>query len=203
MRSAPPISSRRTRSRTSDGRRDDAEPEVVRQPDVVGEADDVAAAPRRRDERAGALHPRPLDARRVAIASRSATSTKARNVPTSRVLVKPAWTVTRALRTDRNASWAPAVVVPGTPAVWTSPTRWLWVSMSPGRTVRPAEVDHLGVVRHAVVGPGDRLDPRVAHEERPRPDELAGLDVQQARRRGWRAGGSASANGAGLGIAES
>ena len=65
MRSAPPISSRRTRSRTSAGERDDAEAEVLGQPDVVGEADDVAAAPRRGDERAGALHPRALDVARV------------------------------------------------------------------------------------------------------------------------------------------
>ena len=39
----------------------DAEPEVFRQADVVGESDDVAATPRRGDERARALHPRPID----------------------------------------------------------------------------------------------------------------------------------------------
>ena len=44
------------------GRRgDDAEPEVLGQPDVVRQADDVAAAPGRGDERAGALHPRALE----------------------------------------------------------------------------------------------------------------------------------------------
>src|SRR4051794_12631762 len=38
-------------------RPNDAEPELRREADVLGETDDVAAAPRRGDERAGALHP--------------------------------------------------------------------------------------------------------------------------------------------------
>ncbi len=42
----------------------------------------------------------------ASIASRSATSTKARNVPTSRTVVKPASTVSRALRTPDIASCA-------------------------------------------------------------------------------------------------
>src|SRR5579863_8042222 len=41
------------------------------------------------------------------IASRSATSTKARNVPTSRTVVKPASRVSRAVRAPESASWAP------------------------------------------------------------------------------------------------
>ena len=41
------------------------------------------------------------------IASRNATSTKARSVPTSRTVVKPASRVFRALRTPDSASWAP------------------------------------------------------------------------------------------------
>ena len=61
IRSAPPMSSRRTRSRTSST--------VVTTPNrrssgsrmSLGQADDVAAAPRRGDERPGALHPRADD----------------------------------------------------------------------------------------------------------------------------------------------
>jgi hypothetical protein len=40
------------------------------------------------------------------MASRRATSTNARKVPTSRTLVKPASTVARALATPLSASWA-------------------------------------------------------------------------------------------------
>ena len=46
----------------------------------------------------------------ASMASRSATSTNARNVPTSRTVVKPASSVSRALRAPDSASWAPVLV---------------------------------------------------------------------------------------------
>jgi hypothetical protein len=112
----------------------DAELQVVGQPDVAGEADDVAAAPRRGDEGAGALHPRADD---VAAIDRvaQAQSVKARNGPRSRTVVNPASIVCRAWRTPIRTSSAAEVVVAGTSAVWTSPTRWVWRSIRPGRTV--------------------------------------------------------------------
>ena len=92
--------------------------------------------------------------------------------------------------------------MPGTPAVCTSPTRWLWVSIRPGQDGEAAEVDDFGVVGRPVVRSRDGLDPRVAHEEGPRADEPPGLDVQKFPARIAR-GRVVSANGAGLGIVES
>ena len=203
MRSAPPMSRRRTRSRTSSGVVTTPKRRSVGQRDVVREPDDVAAAPRCGDERAGALHPRSLRAR-PRRSCRAAHSPRTRGTcPRSRTVVKPASSVTRALRTRRSASCAAEVVVAGTPAVWTSPTRWLWVSMNPGRTVRSPRSTTRASSGTPSPGSGDRLDARVAHEERARSEESRRTRRPAGGRRGWRGCPDASEKGAGFVIAES
>ena len=59
------------------------------------------------------------------MASRNATSTNARNVPTSRTVVNPARSVARAFRTPLIASWAAEASTAGMPAYSISPTWWL------------------------------------------------------------------------------
>ena len=201
MRSAPPISSRRTRSRTSAGRRDDAEPEVVRQPDVVGQPDDVAAAPRRRDERARALHPRPLE-----LAARDRVPQRDVDERAERADVAGG----REARLDRDPGVAHGQErVLGRRGRRARHARRLDLADEvavgvdePGQDGEAAEVDDLGVVGRPVVGTGDRLDPGVPDEERPRPDEPARLDVEEVpgpdRERAGRVG-----EGGGLGIVES
>ena len=71
------------------------------------------------------------------MASRRATSTNARKVPTSRTVVNPASTVARALPTPLSASWAALRSIAGIPDPWTSPTRWVWQSIRPGSSVCP------------------------------------------------------------------
>ncbi len=148
MRSAPPIISRRTRSRTSAG--------DVTTPNRRSSGSRMSCArPTTSPPPQGAVMNAPAHCIRgpsaspPLIASRSAQSTNARNGPRSRTVVNPASTVTRAWRTPISASWAAEVVAPGTPAVWTSPMRWLWVSMSPGSDGEPGEVDDPRVRRAA------------------------------------------------------
>ena len=157
---------------------DDAEPEVVGQR-MSGARPTTSPPPQGTVMKAPAHCIRGPSSSPASIVSRSAQSTKARNAPRSRTVVKPAWRVTRALRTESSASCAPVVVVAGTPAVWTSPTRWLWVSMSPGRTVRP-DRSMTGVPSgRPSLGTEHSLDPRVAHEEDAVGHRLAALDVEE------------------------
>ena len=114
------------------------------------------------------------------IVSRSAQSTKARNGPRSRTVVKPASTVTRALRTLRSASWAPEVVRGGDARGLHLADEVAVGVDEPGQDGEAAEVDDRRAVGHAVARGRDRLDARVADEEDAVRGRLAGLDVQQA-----------------------
>ncbi len=118
------------------------------------------------------------------IASRSATSTKAQNVPTSRTVVNPARRVSRALRTPLIASCAGLTSIAGIPAYSISPTRWAWQSMSPGTTQSPSTASGRGVVGCRIVGPEDRLDPLAGDEDPPvvQPPALDDVEEMRARR---------------------
>ena len=95
-------------------------------------------------------------------------------------MVNPASTVSRAWATPSSASWAAEVVVAGTPAVWTSPMRWLWVSMRPGRTVRPPRSRPRAPSGTPSSGPAIAVDAAVADEDGPLADQRTGFDVEQA-----------------------
>src|SRR5215217_5563243 len=101
------------------------------------------------------------------MASRRATSTNARKVPTSRTVVNPASTVARALATPLSASWAALRSITGIPDPWSSPTRWVWQSISPGSRVWPG--------RSIVVAPSGRGAPgsRTASIRSPRTSTTA------------------------------
>ena len=134
MRSAPPISRRRTRSRTSST--DRTTPNRRSSGSLMSRARPTTSPPPH-----GAVMKAPAHCIRgprtspASIASRSAQSVNARNEPTSRTVVKPASMVWRACRTPIRTSCAADVVVDGTPAVWTSPMRCVCMSIRPGRTV--------------------------------------------------------------------
>ena len=185
MTSAPPISSRRTCLRTSAG--DVTTPKRSSSGSRMSGASPTTSPPPH-----GAVMKAPAHCIRgpssspALIVSRRARSVKARNAPRSRTVVKPASSVTRALRTLSSASWAPVVVVPGTPAVWTSPTRWLWVSMSPGSTVSPDRSTTRVSSGRPSSGPSTASIRDITHEEDAVGGRLAALDVQVDGRPGPR-----------------
>ena len=90
--------------------------------------------------------------------------------------MNPASTVARALPTPLSASWAALRSIAGIPAPWSSPTRWVWQSISPssvcpGRST-PALGRRLARAEHA-------LDPFPPHQQPPSLEDLAGLHVDQ------------------------
>ena len=91
-RSAPPCSTRRTALRTSSTESATPSAQVARHDgvDVGRQAGDVAATAGAGDVRPGARASAGPSTQPASIASRSATSTNARNVPTSRTVVNPA-----------------------------------------------------------------------------------------------------------------
>ena len=116
-----------TPKRRSRGRRSStstARPGMSPPPD-----DEVTNAPAQ-SMRGPGVHP-------ASMASRRATSTKARKLPTSRTVVKPAMTVSRALRTPVNASWAWLLETSAAyPLLFSSsPIMCVCMSMRPGSTV--------------------------------------------------------------------
>ena len=116
------------------------------------------------------------------IASRSATSTKAQNVPTSRTVVNPARSVSRALRTPLIASWAGVTSIAGIPAYSISPTRWAWQSISPGTTQSPSMASGRASPGTGVVRAQDRLDPVAGDEDPPVGQPRALDDVEEVGR---------------------
>ena len=115
------------------------------------------------------------------IASRRATSTNARKVPTSRTVVNPASTVARALPTPLRASWAALRSTAGIPDPWSSPTRWVWQSISPGSRVCPARSRTSAPSGGGWPGSSSRLDPLAPDQQPPSLEDLPGLDVDQPR----------------------
>ena len=179
MRSAPPMSSRRTRSRTSSTER--TTPKRRASGSSMSWARPTTSPPPH-----GAVMYAPAACIRGpttsprSMASRSAQHVNARNEPTSRTVVNPASIVWRAWRTPMSASSAPDVSVDGTPAVWTSPTRWVCVSMSPGRANRSPRSTTARAIGDAVRGGRDGRDPPVvADVDDALALDLAGLDVEQ------------------------
>ena len=135
MKSAPPCRIRRTASRTSSA--EFASPNRSSRGTTTSGARPVIAPPPLVTVTYAPAHdilgPTTSPA---SMASRSATSTNARKVPTSRTVVNPAMRVSHAFRTPLIASCAPVrsrrrAYVP----LSISPMRWAWQSMSPGSTV--------------------------------------------------------------------
>src|SRR5215211_1323464 len=109
------------------------------------------------------------------MASRRATSTNARKVPTSRTVVNPANRVARALPTPLSASWAALRSIAGTPDPWSSPTRWVWQSISPGSSVWPGSSTRAAPSGRGRAEPA--LDPLPPDQHHPAGPHLPGLDV--------------------------
>ena len=107
-KSAPPCSTRRTARRTSST--ESATPtrnSCGTTASTSGARPVMSPPPPEQVTYAPATRMRGPATQPSSMASRNATSTKARNVPTSRTVVKPASRVSRALRAPDSASWAP------------------------------------------------------------------------------------------------